>query len=97
MVVGDQGAHDRLAGVVVVPDCCGEGEDALQDAGGHSGGGAPAVAFEVELALEGGVDRFDDLPQRLEELGAGPLGFAFAGGRSSQAPPSARVVSKQAP
>src|SRR5215467_2842375 len=80
MVVGDQGAHDWLAGVVVVPDGCGEGEDALQDPGGHSGGGAPAVAFEVELAFEGGVDRFDDLPQRLEELGAGAGGLAVAGG-----------------
>src|SRR5215471_17763789 len=80
VVVGDQRAYDRLAGVVVVPDGGGEGEDALQDAGEDSGGSVPAVAFEVELAFEGGVDRFDDLPQRLEEPGAGRAGFAFAGG-----------------
>jgi hypothetical protein len=79
VVVGDQGAHDGLAGVVVVPDGGGQGEDALGDSGQHPGGGVPAVAIEVELAFEGVVDRFDDLPQRPEELGAGPGGFAVAG------------------
>jgi len=44
-----------------VPDRGGEGEDALGDAGAYPGDGLPAVAFEVELALEGLVDRFDDL------------------------------------
>jgi hypothetical protein len=38
-----------------------------------------AVAFQVELAFEGVVDRFDDLAQRLEEPGAGPFGLAVAG------------------
>jgi hypothetical protein len=42
------------------------------------------VAFEVELALEGVVDRFDDLAQWLEELGACAFGLAFAG-RAEQA------------
>jgi hypothetical protein len=37
------------------------------------------VLFEVELALERVVDRLDDLPQRLEELAAGPGLLAFAG------------------
>jgi hypothetical protein len=37
------------------------------------------VAFEVELALEGVVDRFDDLAQRLEELLAGAGLLALAG------------------
>src|SRR5262249_60778143 len=41
--------------------------------------GGPAVALEVERALEGVVDRFDDLPRRLEERGPGPRGFAVAG------------------
>jgi len=45
-----------------VPDGGGQGENALQDPGQDSGGGVPAVAFEVELAFEGVVDRFDDLP-----------------------------------
>jgi len=43
--------------VVVVPDGGGQGQDGLQDADPHSGGGVPAVLFEVELALEGVVDR----------------------------------------
>ena len=34
-----------------MPDNGGEGEDALQDAYPDAGGGAPAVAFEAELAL----------------------------------------------
>jgi hypothetical protein len=37
------------------------------------------VSFKVELALEGLVDRLDDLPQRLEQLRSGPLGLALAG------------------
>jgi hypothetical protein len=79
VVVGDQRALDWLAGVVVVPDGGGQGEDALDDPGQDSGGGVPAVAFEVELALEGVVDRFDDLPQWPEELDTGALVFACAG------------------
>jgi hypothetical protein len=43
--------------VVVVPDRGGEREDALRDPGADTGDGAPAVTFEVELALEGVVDR----------------------------------------
>jgi hypothetical protein len=38
-----------------------------------------AVGFEIELTLEGVVDRFDDLPQRFEAPGTGSFGFAFAG------------------
>jgi hypothetical protein len=52
----------RCAGLVVVPDRCGQGQDALQDADHDSGGGVSAVSFQVELALEGVVDRLDDLP-----------------------------------
>ena len=69
----------RCADGVVVPDGGGEGEEALRDAGDDAGGGATAVAFEVELAFEGVVDRLDDLPQRFEEPGAGPVRFALAG------------------
>jgi hypothetical protein len=36
VVVGSQRAHDRLTGVVVVPDGGGQGQDALQDAGDHA-------------------------------------------------------------
>ena len=52
-----------------MPDHGGAGEDALEDPGGYAVGGAAAVVFEVELAFEGAVDRFDGLAQRLEELG----------------------------
>jgi hypothetical protein len=68
VVVGGQCAHDWLFGVVVLPDGGGEGEDALQDADGHTTRGAAVVSFKVELALEGLIDRLDDLPQRLEQL-----------------------------
>jgi hypothetical protein len=53
-----------LAGVPVVPDGGGQGEDALQDACGHPGGCASAVSFEIELVFEGVVDRLDVLPYR---------------------------------
>ncbi|MFD1536326.1 hypothetical protein [Nonomuraea guangzhouensis] len=37
------------------------------------------VPFEVELSLEGLVDRFDDLSQRLEQGCARPFPFTFTG------------------
>ena len=93
MVVSDQGSHDRLASGVVVPDGGGQGQEALQDADGHPAWGVAAVAFEIELALEGIVDRLDDLAQRLEEPGAGRLGLALAAGRSRRSPAAARTAS----
>src|SRR6266542_3350010 len=78
VVVGDQGSCDWLAGVVVVPDRGGQGQDALQHARDHACRGVPTVAFQVELAFEGVVDRLDDLPQRAEQVRAGPVGFALA-------------------
>jgi hypothetical protein len=86
VVVGDQRALDWLAGVVVVPDGDGQGEDALDDPGQDSGGGVPAVAFGVELALEGVVDRFDDLPQWPEDWAPGRWSSPVRAGRSRQAP-----------
>src|SRR6266511_6433220 len=62
VVVGEQGPGGRLAGVVVVPDRCGQGEDALQHAHDDACRGVPAMAFQVKLPLEGVVDRLDDLP-----------------------------------
>lgn len=56
MVVCGECPHDRLAGVIVVPDGGGEREDALQDADGYAAWGAATMAFEVELALGGFVD-----------------------------------------
>jgi hypothetical protein len=71
VVVGDERSQGGLVGVVVVPDGGGEGEDALEDAGGDAVAGAAAVAFEVELTFEGVVDRFDELAGRFEQPGAG--------------------------
>jgi hypothetical protein len=47
--------------------------------GDDTAGCASAVLFEVELALEGLIDRLDDLPQRFEHGCAGPFRFALAG------------------
>jgi hypothetical protein len=60
-----------------VPDRCGQGEDALGDAGADAGDGAATVCFEVELAFEGVVDRFDDLAERFEEAFAGAGMFSL--------------------
>lgn len=65
--------------VVVVPDCGGEREDALQDADDHAAWGASAVLFQVEVGFEGGVDGFDDLSQGFEVAGAGAGLLAVAG------------------
>src|ERR1044071_6604008 len=80
VVVGDQGSSGWLAGAVVVPDRCGQCQDALQDADPDAGWGVSAVLYEVELTFEGVVDRLDDLPQRLEEPAVGSGFFALAGG-----------------
>ena len=49
-----------------MPDRGGHGEDALSDSNADAGVGLAAVAFEVELALERGVDGLDDLAQCLK-------------------------------
>src|SRR5881227_704688 len=61
VVVGSQRSLDGFGGGPVVPDSCCHGEQPLGDAGVDAAGGAAAVAFEVELAFEGVVDRFDPL------------------------------------
>jgi len=48
----DQGSHDWLPGVPVVPDRGGQGQDALQDPDGDAGDGTAAVLFKIELALK---------------------------------------------
>src|SRR5438046_2450175 len=70
VVVGDQGSHDWLAGVPVVPDRGSQGEDALQDPDGDARDGAATVLFKVQLALEGLIDRFDGLPHGSEQATA---------------------------
>src|SRR5215471_18861461 len=61
-VVGDQASLGRCSDHPVVPDGSGHGQQPLGDADVDAGGGAAAVAFEIELALEGVVDRLDPLP-----------------------------------
>src|SRR6266508_5354249 len=86
VVVGGQWSADAQPKVVVVPDRGGECEYALGHAGADAGDGPSAVLFEVELALEGVVDRLDDLSEGLEEplAGAGLLALA---GRPEQGDP----------
>jgi len=57
----------------------GQRVDALHDAGYDPSGCAPSVPFEVKLSIEGHVDRFDDLSQRLEQGCARPFPFTFTG------------------
>ena len=61
VVVGGECASDGQTQVVVVSDRGGHGQDSLSHAGADAADGAAAVSFEVELALEGPVDRFDYL------------------------------------
>src|SRR5437773_1641548 len=65
VVIGGEAAAG-VAGLPVVPDAGGEGEDALADAGPDAGEGAAAVACERELAFGGVDDRFDPLADAAE-------------------------------
>jgi hypothetical protein len=65
----------------------GQREDPLGDPGAEAVDAAPAVQLEVELALEGVIDRLDQLPDRFEQVFAGARG-AVAIGRAQQANPS---------
>src|SRR3954447_16695447 len=93
VVVGGQGSHDRLAGVPVVPDRGGQGEDALQDPHGDAGDGPAAVLFEVELAFEGLVDRFDARPDGRSRPRPGRAGSVRFAGRTTVIPLSLSQVS----
>jgi hypothetical protein len=62
-----QRPQDGGAGLVVVPDRGGHREDALGDTHGDALEGATAVLFQVQLALEGVVDRLDQLSHRLQQ------------------------------
>jgi hypothetical protein len=97
VVIGDQRSQSRLAGLVVVPNHGGEGQDALEDPDGDPDTGAATMAFQVQLALEGLVDRLDELPQRLEQPRPGPLGLALRAGRNSRRPSPASTRSNSPP
>src|ERR1700735_860995 len=62
VVIGDQRSPDGFGCGPVVPDGGGHGQEPLGDPGADALRGAAAVAFQVELAFEGVVDRFDPLP-----------------------------------
>jgi hypothetical protein len=66
VVVRDQGSGDGGSGLAVVPDRSGHREDALGDPDSDALEGPAAVSFQVELAFEGVVDRFDELADLLE-------------------------------
>jgi hypothetical protein len=62
-----------------MPDGGGHREDALGDPDGGALEGPPTMGFEVQLALEGVVDRFDQLADRFKQRLAGPGGLVLAG------------------
>src|SRR3954453_1388212 len=80
VVVRGQGSENGLACVPVVPDRGGQGEDALQDPDGDAGDGTATVLFEIELAFEGLVDRFDALPYGPQQATTGACRFGAVRG-----------------
>lgn len=82
--------------VVVVPDGCGQCQEPLHHSSDDPGLSAPAMVFEVELTLQGVVDRLDDLAERLQEPGTGTGCSPRIAGRSKVAPWSAKKVSSSA-
>lgn len=72
VVVGDERPKDGFRAAFVMPDRGGEREQLLDDADDDAGDGAATVAFQVELCLQGGVHRLDDLPEGLQEASPGP-------------------------
>src|SRR5215475_1249719 len=92
VVVGDQGSHNRLSGTPVVPDRGGQSEHALQDPHGNTRHGAPAVLFEVELAFEGLIDRFDALPYRTQQATTRPCRFTAVRGSHDRDTPVVEPV-----
>src|SRR5277367_2266892 len=76
----DERSQRTLGGLGVVPNGCGQREQALVHAGKDSTWGSAPVTLEVELGLEGGVDRFDQLAQGLEERAGHAASVALVGG-----------------
>src|SRR6478672_4676856 len=91
VVIGDQRSLDGFGCGPVVPDGGGHGQQPLSDAGVDAQGGAAAVAFQVELAFEGVVDRFDPLADPADGSVAGSL-VAPVGADQAQAEPGGEQV-----
>jgi hypothetical protein len=81
VIVCDEGALDRRAGLPVVPDAGVEREQALEDAGPQACGDAAAVVFEAELVLQCPDDGLDALAQPVRE---GARGCLVLAGRADQ-------------
>src|SRR2546423_15205939 len=86
VVIGDQRSLDGFGTGPVVPDGDGQGQQPLGDAGVDARGGPAAVAFEVELAFEGVVDRLDPLAGPGDGPGAGWAAAAAAAGPAARRP-----------
>ena len=83
MIEGDQRTQGRLASVEVVPDGCRECQQPLEDPGEHAFVGSAAVSLQVELALQGVIDGFDELAQGLQEPAVRP-GLLVGTGRTDE-------------
>jgi hypothetical protein len=81
---GEQGPQGGLAGVVVVPDGCGQGEDALQDPDRHPDQGPTAVSLQVQLPQK--VSLRDSISCRSgrNKSPARPLGSYLAAGHQDR-------------
>ncbi len=86
MVVGDERSKWCLAAVAVVPDGRSEGKESLQYPSGDSTWGSAPVTLQVELRLECGVDRLDELAEGLEQRVDLRLRSLFRTGRTRVAP-----------
>jgi hypothetical protein len=95
------GVIDRLMTSSAVTQLChmhaAMANSRLGDASKRPGGGAAAVAFEVELAVEGVVDRLDPLPQRANARVAKCLAASDArcGRLAASAPPLGKPVPRR--
>jgi len=92
VVVGDQRPLDWCIGGPVAPDAHGHGQQPLGDPGVQPPGGPAAVSFEVELALEGVVDRFDPLPDPADGAVPGCLVLAVGADQVQPVPGGDQVL-----
>jgi len=79
VVVGDERAQRCLSAVAVVPDGRRECEESLQNASGDPTWGSASMAFQIELGLERGVDRFDELTEGFEQRRGLPVALSLHG------------------
>src|SRR5438094_8522146 len=92
VVIGDQRSLDGFGTGPVVPDGEGQAEQPLGDAGVDARGGPAAVAFEVELAFEGVVDRLDPLADPADGPVAGWLVAAVGPDQAQREPGGEQVL-----